>query len=87
MKKIKKESSVGALTPLPELPEAYDHIFNVERFERFLGRVLTMIETLGLNQTQEKAFKDIIKQEIWDLWEHPWGIHERFPGCPPEVGK
>lgn len=38
---------------------------------------MTLIETLGLNESQEKAFKDITKQEIWHLWEHPWGVEEK----------
>lgn len=53
------------------------HMFNQERFDRFLGRVLTLAETLGLPQTQEEAYKSLIKQEVWDLWEHPWGIEEK----------
>lgn len=53
------------------------HSYNQERFEYLLGRVLTMIEAIGLNSGQEKAFKDIIKQEIWYLWENPWGVEEK----------
>lgn len=53
------------------------HEFIEERFNHFLGRVMTQIETLGLGEKQEKAFKDIIKQEIWYLWEHPWGTEEK----------
>ena len=53
------------------------HEFNKERFDYFLGRTLTLIETLGLNGNQEKAFKDIIKQEVWSLWENPWGTEEK----------
>lgn len=53
------------------------HSFNQERFNYHLGRVMTLIETLGLNESQEKAFKDITKQEIWHLWEHPWGVEEK----------
>lgn len=63
------------------------HEFNKERFDYFLGRVLTLIETLGLNETQEKAFKDIIKQEVWSLWEHPWGIEEKISMLAGEVGE
>lgn len=46
------------------------HGFYESRFNHFLGRMMTLIETLGLNETQEKAFKDIVKQEIWYMWEH-----------------
>jgi hypothetical protein len=63
------------------------HEFNVERFDHFLGRVLTLVETLGLGETQEKAFKDIIKQEIWSLWEHPWGMEEKTRMAEGEVAE
>lgn len=53
------------------------HGFNVEKFDYFLGRVLTIIETLGLPQSQEKAVKDLVRQEVWYLWEHPRFIEEK----------
>jgi len=65
----------------------YVHEFNKERFDYFLGRVLTLVETLGLGETQEKAFKDIIKQEIWSLWEHPWGVEEKTTMFTGEVSE
>lgn len=56
------------------------HGFYESRFNYFLGRVMTLIETLGLTETQEKAFKDIIKQEIWSLWEHAPYMEEKELG-------
>ena len=53
------------------------HTYNVERFEKFVGKTMNLIETLGLQPRQEDAFKNIIKQEIWSLWENPWGIEEK----------
>lgn len=49
------------------------HLYDVKKFEYHIGRTMTLIEALGLSETQEKAFKDIIKQEIWSLWDYPWG--------------
>lgn len=63
------------------------HEFNKERFDYFLGRILTLVETLGLPETQEKAFKDIIKQEIWSLWENPWGVEEKTRMLDGEVAE
>ena len=34
----------------------------------FIGKLLTLIETLGLSPSQEKAFKSIVKQETWLFW-------------------
>ncbi len=53
------------------------HLFTVQKVEYLLGRIMTITETLGLNEKQEKAFKDIIKQEIWSFWEHPWGTEQK----------
>lgn len=63
------------------------HEFNEERFSYFLGRVMTLIEILGLEETQEKSFKDMVKQEIWSLWEHPWGIEEKETMSTGEVAE
>lgn len=63
------------------------HLFNVERFEHFLGRTMTILETVGLSEKQEKALKDIVKQEIWSLWEHPWGIEEKTLMATGEVAE
>ena len=51
--------------------------FNVERFNSFTGRILTLAETLGLPEPQQTAFKTLLKQEVWDLWEHPAFIEEK----------
>lgn len=73
---MSKEVKLGG--KLSEINEAVMvHGFYVERFDYFLGRILTLIETLGLNETQEKAFKDIIRQEVWHLWEHAPFMEEK----------
>jgi len=77
-----ENSQVKVKVMLSNIKETiFVHEFNKERFDYFLGRILTMIETLGLNENQEKAFKDIIKQEVWSLWEQPWGIEEKTSIC------
>lgn len=53
------------------------HGFYVERFEHHVGRVMTLIETLGLSEVQSKAFKDLMKQEIWSLWENAPFVEEK----------
>jgi len=53
------------------------HGFNVERFNHFSGKVQALVETLGLPKSQEDAFRSLLKQEIWDLWEHPAFIEEK----------
>jgi len=31
------------------------------------GRLLTFIESFGLRESQEKAVKDLVRQEVWNL--------------------
>ena len=33
------------------------------------GRLLTFIEAMGLPQGQEKAAKDIVRQELWKVYQ------------------
>ncbi len=51
--------------------------FNEERFNSFLGKLLTLAETLGLPKSQEDAYKSLIKQEVWHLWEHAPFIEQK----------
>jgi hypothetical protein len=53
------------------------HLFNEERFNTFLGKLLTYADTLGLPEGQSVAYKSLIKQELWSLWENPWGTEEK----------
>lgn len=55
----------------------WSHGFSESRFNNLVGRIMTQIETLGLPENQEKAFKDIIKQEIWSLWEHAQLVEQK----------
>lgn len=34
------------------------------------GRLLTIIESLGLNPNQEKAVKDLVRNEAWQVLNH-----------------
>jgi hypothetical protein len=44
-----------------------------------IGRLLTIIDSLGLKETQEKAVKDLIKNEVWGI------INETAQYIPPVV--
>jgi hypothetical protein len=57
-------------------------MFREEQFKNFLGKLLTQIEILGLSEKQEKAYKDITRQLVWNLWEHPWGIDSKMEELP-----
>lgn len=45
----------------------FGYVVNEYKRDYITGRLLTLIESLGLRDTQEKAFKDIIRNEI-DGW-------------------
>lgn len=62
MKKI-TETSKGSNSSGTLMGGGY--IFSGHGVDHLVGRVLTHIETLGLRESQEKAIKDLLKQEIW----------------------
>lgn len=37
-------------------------------FRMLEGRILTIVETIGLPQKQEDAIKSIIRSDIWEIW-------------------
>lgn len=55
------------------------YIISARKPDQLVGRVLTIIEALGLPEKQENSLKDILKQEIYktlelDLWI-PGALH------------
>ena len=36
--------------------------------DRLVGKIFTVIETMGLKETQEKSSKDIIRIVIWEIF-------------------
>lgn len=49
----------------------YSYLVDAHMVDRLIGRVLTLIETLGLKDVQEKAIKDLVKQEVWNNIQAP----------------
>jgi len=52
------------------------HGYEFTNFEKLSGKLLTLIDSIGLQETQNKALKDLIKQEVWGLWEDPHRIYK-----------
>ena len=42
-------------------------VVNSDFFDRLIGKVLTTVEVMGLNEKQEESAKSIIRQGVWDL--------------------
>jgi hypothetical protein len=45
------------------------HGYGSGHFKRLEGRLLTLLESLGLPASQEKAIKDLVRNELWDVWD------------------
>ena len=61
----KKDVNVGACgQPLP-----YESVYALSQYQlsHLEGRILTLIESWGLKETQEKAVKDLVKNELWNM--------------------
>lgn len=46
-----------------------------------IGRMLTLSEALGLKDSQEKSYKDLIRSELWNFY------HQDLIEVPDEVKK
>lgn len=44
--------------------------------ERLVGRLLTIVETLGLGEKQEKAAKSLVRQEVYNSLDDAWIVGE-----------
>lgn len=53
------------------------HGYNQGQFNAFLGQLLTLADALGLPKEQSEAYKSLIRQEVWYLFEHPNFIDEK----------
>ena len=42
------------------------YVLPENQISNLVGKLLTLVETLGLQEKQEKSFKSIIKQAVWD---------------------
>jgi len=43
----------------------HGYVLPEHQINTLIGKLLTLTETLGLQEKQEKSFKDIIKQAVW----------------------
>lgn len=53
------------------------HGFAEWQFSDFVGKLLTIADALGLESSQGEAYKSLIKQEVWGLWESPKFIEDK----------
>lgn len=75
MSKIKTKE-VCTLTDLDtQLMNKIVYIHNYQ-FSDHEGRLLTLIETLGLPKVQEDAIKSMIRREVWGTWDDCFLIPE-----------
>ena len=55
---------------LPEVSWGYGYAFSEDTPNRIIGNVLTTVEVAGLPEKQEQALKDMLRQRIWECFEH-----------------
>lgn len=69
MKKDEPEKvEITAVAIDPMRIEQYYFPINLRQFENLVGKVLTQIEAMNLNERSEKANKDIARQTLWNWW-------------------
>lgn len=52
-------------TPSNKISYGSGYVVQEESPNHLIGRLLTLVETCGLKETQEKSLKDLIRQEVW----------------------
>lgn len=45
-------------------------VFDDSHFSHLEGRLLTILESIGLPEGQEKAVKDLVRSELWITFGH-----------------
>jgi hypothetical protein len=56
-------------------PSEGGYVTGGETIDNLVGRMLTLVESLGLKDTQEKAVKDLVRQEIWRPFNSQFIVH------------
>ena len=46
------------------------------QFSDLQGKLLTIIDAIGLDEPQNKAVKDIVKSSLWEVFDHQKFIYE-----------
>jgi len=52
----------------PSLSWGHGYAVSGDAPNRIIGNVLTLVEVLGLTEKQERPFKDLITQRVWDAF-------------------
>ena len=71
MSKEKKDRNIGF---------GHGYVVNDDLPGFLIGRLFTLVEALGLKETQEKSFKDLVQNEIWNLFGPDGWRTKRIPG-------
>lgn len=53
-----------------EVSWGYGYALSEDTPNRIIGNVLTTVEVAGLPEKQEQALKDMLRQRIWECFEH-----------------
>lgn len=65
---MQKQINVESLTE--PVGYGYAYVIHAEYPNQIIGRILTLIEVMGLPTQQESATKDLIRQIVWDELSH-----------------
>lgn len=65
------------MSKLPQSTSGYK-IISSDSLGNLEGQLLTTIEALGLPELQEKAFKSLVRNSLWD-WYHDGSWHKDIP--------
>lgn len=61
------------------------HGYGSAHFSKLVGRILAFTDTLGLDEQQRKAYKALVKDEIWSLWDNPSFLEDKEVEFPTAI--
>lgn len=64
---MSKKSNVGSATQ--SMGWGYGYVTSSETPDRLFGRIFNVVEALGLSNKQEESLRQLIRSEIWNVFE------------------
>ena len=58
----------------PEVPWGAGYVVPENHPYQVTGKILTLLEVLGLPAKQEQSFKDLVHQHIWEIMDEGFAI-------------
>lgn len=63
----KQKTNIENSAPVNEISFSGGYFYFPSQIDNIIGKLLTLAETLGLKDTQEKAYKDMVRNVVYEF--------------------